>query len=305
MRIYIAGIYHGGRGSVNTQSENLKVTMDLKYPWLLESYHYVGKKPSLLNAMRDRQDTMFLDSGAFSAFTLGATIDLDQYAKFIKDNPDIIHQAASVDVIGAGKEQQSYDNLKYLERLGVQVLPTHHARDADHWLQRFLDEGYTHLCLGGMVPESTQYLREWLDKMWGRYLTNPDGTAKIKVHGFGLTTLELMFRYPWYSVDSTSWVMASRMGLIYVDLPRPDGSIRDFKVDVSERSAKTRQIDQHFDTFPPPIKEAITKRIIELGYDPKLLRTHYGWRDHFNIEYFRRAMDRRVDRFKPEQVTLF
>ena len=52
------------------------------------------------------------------------------------------------------------------------MLPVHHVRDKDYWLQRYLDEGYQHICLGGMVGESTATLRRWLDHVWHRYLTD-------------------------------------------------------------------------------------------------------------------------------------
>lgn len=275
--------------------------MDQTYPWILESFHYIGgeRMPKII---REKGDTIFLDSGAFSMFTQGVTVNLEKYTDFIKTNLDIIHIASNLDHIGRDGEQKSYDNQKALEGMGVKIQPVHHARDKDEWLQRYLDEGYDYIFLGGMVPESTPYLMQWLDRIWEKYLCNPDGTAKVKIHGFGLTTLDLIFRYPWFSVDSTSWVMASRMGKVYVDLPH-----KDVKLQISDRSGKIKDFDMHFDTLSPMAKKLVLDRILELGYDPELLRTMYGWRDHFNIEYFRRIMERRVDRFipPPKEIGLF
>ena len=59
-----------------------------------------------------------------------------------------------------------------------EVLPVHHVRDHDYWLRRYLDEGYQHICLGGMVGESTPTLRKWLDHVWDKYLTNSDDTPR-------------------------------------------------------------------------------------------------------------------------------
>lgn len=69
-----------------------------------------------------------------------------------------------------------------------------------------------------MVPIPTTKLIPWLDNLFKNYLCNKDGTARVKLHGFGLTTMKLLLRYPWYSVDSTSWMMTSNMGSIYVPL---------------------------------------------------------------------------------------
>lgn len=298
MKIYLAGLVQTGfvwRG--NSASENVLLTETIRnaYPYDLESYHYLRDTRHAPEFFREKKKKIFLDSGAFSMFTQGIKVDLREYAEYIKTNADWIEVASNLDEIGAGKEEQTYANQKTLERYGVKVQPVHHARDADHYLQRYLDEGYDYIFLGGMVPESTEYLRGWLDRMWDRYLCHPDGSPRVKVHGFGLTTAELMFRYPWYSVDSTSWVMTGRFGAVYLDLPH-----RDVKVVFSDQSPKHRDLaGAHYDTLDPLTKEAVDARVKELGYDPALLRTHYGWRDHFNIAYFQRVHSRactRLDR---------
>jgi hypothetical protein len=49
-----------------------------------------------------------------------------------------------------------------------------------------------------MVDHSlpTKLLRTWLDRVFSKFLTNPDSTPKVLVHGFGLSSPDLMFRYP-------------------------------------------------------------------------------------------------------------
>lgn len=330
MRIYMAGVYHGGRASSGMTSIHLRVSRDYEYPWVLESFHYADA--SLVAAIRRNKQTIFLDSGAFSMFTQGVKVDLKKYAQFILSNQDIIHIASNLDVIGAGHEQESYDRQKLLEQyLGNKkdgIKPVHHVRDDDYWLEKYIDEGYDYIFLGGMVPESTPVLMQWLDRIWHQYLTNPDGTPKIKVHGFGLTTNSLIFRYPWFSVDSTSWVMSSRFGSMLMDLPREDGTVKDIKVDFSDKSKKKFEMDSwHFKSLKPDEQEAILARLAELeaerikdpvleaafeeemkckmGYNPEALGKSYGLRDIGNMEYFRRAMNRRVDKFLRAQETLF
>jgi len=321
MKIYLAGRYTGASaGTTNGAISNLP-----KYPYQLESYHYI-KNPHI-NAIREKGDTIFLDSGAFSMFTQGVEIDLPAYANFIKTNKDIIHLASNLDAIGAGNEQLSYNRQRALEDMGADVCPVHHVRDNDKWLVTYLEEGYQYIFLGGMVPENTNTLRKWLDHVWHEYLTDGDGRPLVKVHGFGLTTEELMFRYPWESVDSTSWVMSSRFGGIFIDIPRPDGSLSIYKLFLSDQSPKKKDIDSwHFATMTDKEKQVIIDRLAELeqervkypieaeleeamgfkqGFNIEALSKSYGWRDHFNIEYFRRAMNRRVDRFKQRQETLF
>jgi hypothetical protein len=157
MRVYMASFYHA---SNEPYSVHQRITSaNHVYPWMLESYFY--SRPEMVKAIRDHDRTIFLDSGAFTAFETGVPIDVDQYGGFLKRFDDIYHVAANLDVIEEGHEKDSYENQKKLENIvgrGV-VLPVHHVRDKDRWLQRYLDEGYRHICLGGMVAESAADLR--------------------------------------------------------------------------------------------------------------------------------------------------
>jgi hypothetical protein len=295
MRIYLAGPFTTNITCHPIQNPNLQMFNAFDHLWCLESYHYFrGTKIDGLKARRlDVPPTsIFLDSGAFSMFTQNIEVDLDAYAEYIHENLDLFHVASNLDHIGRGGEQKTYDNQKYLESLGVKIQPVHHARDDDRWLVKYLDEGYDYIFLGGMVPESTEYLREWLDRIWGKYLTKPDGTARVKVHGFGLTTYELMFRYPWFSVDSTSWIMGSRMGTIYLDMAH-----KQVKIAISDQSPATKARDQHYDTLSPMAKEAVDAYIYSMGFKPEDLRTQYGMRDLFNARYFTRIQDRGCTHF--------
>ena len=201
MKIYIAG-----RSSLHSDTApHLIVVSKAKPPHELESYYYI-KRATKIERIRQRGAKIFLDSGAYSMQTQGVKIDPEDYARFILRHQDVIEVTANLDVIGgADAGADSYANLKKLEGWlkpeGLVVLPVHHVRDSDYWLQRYIDEGYPYIGLGGMVSESTPVLRDWLDHIWYKYLTNRDGTPKVKVHGFGLTTRQLMFRYPF-----TRWI---------------------------------------------------------------------------------------------------
>lgn len=318
MRIYIAALSN----VVGHTAPHMRVLGVAKPKHVLESYHYMNAAKEA--EIRDKGRKVFLDSGAFSMFTQGVKLDLKAYARYVHQNKDIIEVAASQDIIGQGQEQENYDRLKMLEKEGCKVLPVHHVRDADKWLERYVDEGYEYICLGGMVPESTPYLREWLDHVWGKYLTDKDGFPRVKIHGFGLTVVSLMFRYPWFSVDSTAWIMISRFGGVMMDMTNG----RDFKVDFSSKSTKQEDIDSwHYKSLTPMDQKIVDDRLADLeaarpkqpefekeleeilgykpGYNPTALAESYGWRGHFTIHYFDRIQARRVDRFQRTQETLF
>lgn len=288
LKIYLAGLVQSGfvwRG--NSSSADLMHTEEIRrlYPYDLESYHYLRDTRTAEEYFTEQGKKIFLDSGAFSMFTQGIKVDLQEYADYIKRNQAWIGIASNLDVIGAGNEEGTYRNQKTLEDMGVKICPVHHARDDDKWLVKYMKEGYDYIFLGGMVPESKPYLREWLDRIWGQYLADADGWPRVKIHGFGLTDNELMWRYPWYSVDSTSWVMKSRMGAVSVDFPH-----RVATVTFSDQSPTRRQLNQHFTTLDPITKAAVQKRCDELGYDPAMLATSYGHRDHWMIAFYQRMM---------------
>jgi hypothetical protein len=205
---------------------------------------------------------LFLDSGAFSAFTKGVTIDIQEYITFIKENLDVIETYANLDVIGdpAG----TLANQKIMEASGLNPLPCFHYGEDINYLKTYL-QNYDYLALGGMVPISTGDLIPWLDSLFGEYICSPDGMPRIKIHGFGLTSLKLMLRYPWYSVDSTSWVMTGRMGSVLVP-KRSNYLVDPFKVAVSDRSPSKGEAGQHFRTFSPMEQDIITEYLDVKGY---------------------------------------
>lgn len=301
LRIYLAARYNGGRADLRSTNPNQLAAASEPYPFHLESYHYVGNGRQD-DAIRHNGHKIFMDSGAFSMFTLGIEVDLDAYADYLTRSNDYIEIASNVDVIGRGQERGSYENQKYLEslKLPVKVCPVHHARDDDSWLVRYLDEGYDYIFLGGMVPETTGYLVDWLDHIWDKYLALPDGSARVKVHGFGLTTFELMERYPWYSVDSTSWVMISMFGNVLMEV---NGKPRAFTF--SHQSPSTKVEDKSFWSLDAHTRQHVESVVRSKGFDPEELASMYGMRDKWNIRFFREYMKGLRPKFERTAVTFF
>jgi hypothetical protein len=216
--------------------------------------------------MKNKVD-LFLDSGAFSADSKGVSIDIQEYIAFIKEHEDILEVYANLDVIGDPKA--TWKNQKIMERAGLKPLPTFHYGSDEEWLVRYLNAGYSYIALGGMVPISTPALKPWLDRIFSKYICDEKGIPKVKVHGFGLTSLRLMMDYSWYSVDSTSWVMTGRMGSIYVPRFRNGEWIYDqdsWKIAVSNKSPSNKEAGKHIDTFPPKQKQIILDYIHDKGY---------------------------------------
>lgn len=245
----------------------------------LESYHYIGKG-RYAERIRENGTKVFLDSGAFSAFSLGVEVDLPAYCRWIQQNLDLIRvedgdlMASVLD--GIGDPLKTYQNQWAMEQLGVRPLPCFHYGEDERYLEHYL-ANYSYITIGGMVPISTPQLFHWLDRIWNKYLIDGSGRARIKVHGFGLTSVPLMTEYPWYSVDSSSWVQIGAHGNIMLD-----GKTMAF----SSQSPSRKTVNQHIDSMPEVMRSAVEVRIAEMGYNPQRLRDIQYSRWAFNAEQF-------------------
>jgi hypothetical protein len=155
---------------------------------------------------------LFLDSGAFSAFTRGAVIDVAEYVDFIKKNEKELFCYAALDVIGDWEGTRA--NYEKMLELGVDPIPCYHYGSPLDELDRYCKDGVKYLALGGLVPHSRNRpkLQAHLDRCWGvlkKYFP-------IKVHAFGITSQWALDRYPFYSCDSTAAIMGGGMGRVLI-----------------------------------------------------------------------------------------
>lgn len=283
MKVYLAG----------EQFEGVKDKVKRR----LFSYWYNQNNANdVLEAQEAGVTDCFLDSGAFTAFTKGVEISPKIYAKYIHDHGHLFTVCSSLDAIG--DPAKSYALLKELEGHGVTVSPVYHAREDILWLEKYLSEGYPYIFIGGMVPETTQWLKMWLDDLFAGPLTNEDGTATCKLHGFGLTDQQLMFRYPWHSVDSTSWLFTGAFGgcLFYRDK-------RAVKVVFSLDSPTAKKLNApHYSNLSNIERRHIDVWLEEMGVTAEQCAESYRYRNVINADSFQRMeVDGATEFIKQEQ----
>jgi len=178
-------------------------------------------------------DKHFLDSGAFSQRAKSRVFKKKEhksewdyyktdafkeyrrkYVKFLKKHSSIIDYYANIDAIG--NDKLSYENQKWLEKKGLTPVPVVHfdPKRNMRYLQKYIDEGHRFIGLGGMVIRGSQLkaTEDWLDCCFSIAKKYPD----LKFHGFGITKHELLVKYPWFSVDSTTWIKRGAFGEILV-----------------------------------------------------------------------------------------
>jgi len=169
---------------------------------MLMSYHYFKSKEKLVKDHISKGHDIFLDSGAFSAMTLGKDIDIDEYCNFIISAG--IKKYAVLDVIGDA--QGTYENFLFMRsEYDLSPIPVFHMGGTAGELERLLE--YKYVALGGLVKSPN--IDNHLKKCWEIILKK---SAPPKIHGFGLTNIEMMKKYPWYSVDSSSYTGCRRFG---------------------------------------------------------------------------------------------
>lgn len=155
--------------------------------------------------IKSSQD-VFLDSGAYSAFTQKLHIDVSDYGDFLLKNGKNFTVYANLDVIGDDKA--SDENLHILESLGLKPLPVFHY-GSNYKKLGVLAQKYPYIALGGLVPIARK--KRQLHEHLRRCFANMKG---VRVHGFGVCAKDVLENFPFYSVDATTWMVGSRFSHI-------------------------------------------------------------------------------------------
>ena len=166
----------------------------------------------------DLRPRVIIDSGAFTAWTSGKSIDPRDYAKWaldFKERWEHKMQALyfmNLDVIG--DQDASWVNQSILEGLGLKPIPIITFGAEKRHLIRALDN-YDYIALGGLVPYTREKpkLQKWLDFCFAIIMQKYKATGVMpKIHLLGVTTDWVLKRYPCFSSDSSSWVSCLRFG---------------------------------------------------------------------------------------------
>ena len=200
MRIYFAGVDRHSFLPILWKAGARRV--------LINYYDFRNTFHNLLEHLKQYDFDILLDSGAYPAYTRGVKIDVKEYANFLKKYGEYFEGYFNLDDIESF--DKTWDNQDYLESERLKPIPVYHYGEPIETL-KIISRQYEFIGIGGMVPISKQKLDNWLQFVF----FNKDGQEKlpgIKFHGLGLTTYDLMKKYPFYSVDSSKWLNAKRFG---------------------------------------------------------------------------------------------
>lgn len=237
--LFLAGLDKFGKDEVSKYMElylaspedeqGLKLSANVLFSYLLQQ----NKVDNFKNTYQIGK--LFVDSGAFSAWTKGVKIDVDKYVEWLNDRPQI-DLFGQVDVIpgdrvcGATKQQvkkaakETWENYLYMrDRVNNKngLLYTFHVGEPLEYLENALewvDENNKHIpyiALGGMVGKPKKVRDTFLQNCFDIIYKSSNPT--VNVHAFGMTDFDLLEKYPIHSADSTSWIMVGAMGNIMSD----------------------------------------------------------------------------------------
>lgn len=168
----------------------------MRKPALLVSYYYLDAFQK--NRHRYRFRDWVLDSGAFSAFNVGAKIDLGQYieaCRHLMATDPTLSEVFALDVIG--DHDASIKNCEKMWEAGVPAIPCFHAGEPEGALLHIAKE-YPKIALGGVALAKARKKDEWAAQCFARVWPK-------KVHGFGFGSEKSLMLLPWHSVDATNW----------------------------------------------------------------------------------------------------
>lgn len=213
-------------------------------------------------------ESHFLDSGSFTLWSKAAEYAkenqkgqwdyydtqefwdyVDAYAEFVKKYQAGIDFYANVDAIP--NPELTWRNQRYLEKTHqLKPIPVVHYKTDLKWLHHYIDKGYDYIALGGLVGSTaTDSCRQWLDRAFTIVCDAPKNLPKVKIHGFGVTTHYMLLRYPWWSVDSSTWSTIGSYGGIPVPKKRKgkfDFSEPPIVIKVSQGEKARTDGGQHF-----------------------------------------------------------
>ena len=275
----------------------------------LYSYFYLRSKPKFREifhkVLEEDVFNVMIDSGAHSVATMKEAVSVEEYGKWLVSlggmprsvyiNLDVVPYQHGDEIPPASRWDQSaeegWENLKYLESLGLKPIHVFHGGENQKWLDKLIDN-YDYIGIAASrLATGISERYGFLDTCWKK-LTDDKGKPIRKVHGFALTSPEIMIRYPWYSLDSSTWGQFGVYGGILIPTFHRS-KLAYSHVFVSPRSPKQRG-KGHYYTLSDEEKKNVDEFIKECGLTTEqVLNEKVGalLKDVINIKFLLKLED--------------
>lgn len=178
-----------------------------KFPVLI-SYAYWRKHDQMAQLFaNDPNIDVLLDCGAFTAYTSGKPIALQDYLTFLDREGSKIFRYLALDVIANPEATEA--NLQEMLRGGYKPVPVHVLGDDQRRMDQ-LFEYSDYVALGGVLRPGKGHASH------SYVIAKMKWAAGRNVHWLGFVRSELFSGLKPYSCDSSSWSQANMYGLLHV-----------------------------------------------------------------------------------------
>ncbi len=251
--------------------------------------------------IKGRDDVaLMMDSGAYSAWVKQTKIDVKEYGKFILKHIDEFDLIINLDVIPGkwGQKEipkkemekaikEGWDNYYTLIDMGIpanRLIHIFHQGEPFHYLEKMIKE-MEYIGISPANDRTTAEKKVWLDQC-KKYVA-PKGKALIKTHGFGMTSLHLIWRFPFFSIDSTTWVLVGAMGGVMMPkmkFGRPTYKESPIILPITTKNDIKKPF--HYQNLSEIEQSKVQKYFNERGFDVKDLEKDGIERDRANMRFF-------------------
>ena len=269
-------------------------------------YSQINNRGCIINRLSaPTNGKLLIDSGAHSAHTKGITLDLEEYIGFVNENIDKFTLYVQVDKIPGvyrmpktAKDwleapQLSWENYSYMREKSKdpsKLVPVFHQGEDLKWLRNMLDYTFSdgsHIPYIGLSPRGDVSLKAKYDFSAECFATIQNSSnPNVKTHAFGATSLEMLERLPYTSADSTTWVLVSAFGQVW--MPNCiDGDINGvgIKLGVSEENRSHPTATQTYWEQPAKIKKKLDDCFESIGTNIEELSVSHSARALASAKY--------------------
>ena len=206
---------------------------------------------------------VFLDSGAFSVWKKGMSVNIQDYIDFIHKYKHLINVYANLDDMNS--PDKTWENQREMERQGLNPLPVYHIGEPYKYFKMALE--YEYFAVGGVVFKGRGVLYRGLVDIFSTVCPASNNFMPThKVHGFALTSPILAVTFPWYSVDSTSWVLYGKYGVILIPAELKNYGTVPYTIFVSTRSKAQSFADAHINTVSDMERDSVLDYVHRKGF---------------------------------------
>lgn len=213
--------------------KDARMLLDVNVNEILTSYHYISKhkkdyEEEILPTIKERGGLFMTDSGAFSFFHGEISPKfydpkfwepyLEEYVEWLVTNRKYIYVAANLDLDRfLGRERIDYWDRKYFKPIEkyVQIAYIAHAHDDPKYSDQYGLHRVTHhlkkhdyIGIGSSLMTNRKGFDSKFNQLAKQY--------KKRIHAFGWTSVPRLKNFPFFSVDSTTWLSGVRYGSSYL-----------------------------------------------------------------------------------------